>query len=155
MWFLHILETKNHQNFLPNHHWTKHVPYVMPSWIRGLQERCDNEASQLYIGKDICEEGKPIDFETLCNTPFSAEEQADPISRNYCYMSPDIMNPREEPSSEKAKAKSKSRSKSRSRSRSKSRSGSGSGSGSKRKTQSKKKETNASPKRTEVAGEAH
>ena len=107
--------------------WTKHVPYVMPSWIRGMQSRCDNEASQLYIGKDVCRsDGSPIDFETLCNTPFSAEEQADPISRNFCYMSPDIMNPRDE---EKAKSRSKSKSKSRSKSKS--------SSGSKRKTRSK------------------
>ena len=130
--------------------WTKHVPYVMPPWIRRLQERCDNEASQLYIGKDVCDGGKPIDFETLCNTPFSAEEQANPISRNYCYMSPDIMNPQDEP-----KLKSKSRSRSRSRSKSKSKSRSKSSSGSKRKTHSKKKETNASAERTEVAGETH
>ena len=77
---------------------SKHIPYVLPKWLRTLQRSCSdpaeaNRQSQLFIGKDICTaEAGRINYKALCDSPFVAG--TNPDERNFCYMNPDILNPR-------------------------------------------------------------
>ena len=117
---------------------SKHVPYVLPKWLRTLQRSCSdpaeaNRQSQLFIGKDICTaEAGRINYKALCDSPFVAG--ANPDERNFCYMNPDILNPRRFLGMQASSNRSSSARKTSSRSKR----GSGSGSKSGRKTSKKK-----------------
>jgi len=115
---------------------SKHVRYVLPKWLRTLQRSCSdpaeaNRQSQLFIGKDICTaEAGRINYKALCDSPFDAG--AKPDERNFCYMNPDILNPRRFLGMQASSNRSSSARKTSSRSKR------GSGSKSGRKTSKKK-----------------
>jgi hypothetical protein len=117
---------------------SRHVPYVLPKWLRTLQRSCSdpaeaNRQSQLFIGRDVCTaEAGRINYKALCDSPFVAG--ANPDERNFCYMNPDILNPRRFLGMQASSNRSSSARKTSSRSKS----GSGSGSKSGRKTSKKK-----------------
>ena len=68
-------------------------PTVLPPWLRAdavcKEGGLGNEESQLYIGMDVCDaEGRPIDYEALCNTAPRTLDQG------YCYLPETVMDPR-------------------------------------------------------------
>jgi len=72
------------------------APTMLPPWIGAMAESCSadtkeavNKESQLYIGMDVCDaEGKPIDYERMCNTAPRTKAQS------YCYMPVALIDPR-------------------------------------------------------------
>lgn len=68
-------------------------PTVLPPWLRAdavcKEGGLGNEESHLYIGMDVCDaEGRPIDYEALCNTAPRTLDQG------YCYLPETVMDPR-------------------------------------------------------------
>jgi hypothetical protein len=93
------------------------APTVLPPWISRMAAACTtdtmadiNKDSQLYIGRDVCDaEGKPIDYQEICNKPPRFINQA------YCYMPAELLNPRNILSGGSRKSRRKTRRNSRNR----------------------------------------
>jgi hypothetical protein len=89
---------------------SKHTSLELPPWIIAMQRECSagektNTESQLYIGKKICnEDGIPHNLLEICNSePTEIEKEKNMtgngallrIKRNFCYMNPATIDPRE------------------------------------------------------------
>jgi hypothetical protein len=76
----------------------KDSEYTIPNWLQDMQRGCSkgtrddiNSRSQLFIGKDLCDEkGVLIDYKAKCNEPRTTDMK-------YCYLtkSPDMIDPRD------------------------------------------------------------